>query len=154
MFTFELCCPAEVPKAKRLIEDTCWAGVVKPSVCCDRRKGPRGDAGCWGDVYTFESCCTPAVLKEVELAEIQQSCFLGMITPEVCCDTRKGPTGDTECWSPPYTFKTCCPAEARAFRESCWVGGINADICCDLRKGPRGDNGCWGGDFTFETCCP
>jgi len=157
LFSFELCCPNEVAQIAKAVEDSCWLGVIQPKVCCDLSKGAKGDRGCWGDIYNFDSCCTQKVFKELETERIRETCWIGEITHETCCDIRKGPRGDPGCWNGPYTFPTCCPTEARLlgdFAASCWVGVFTASVCCDPFKGPRGDETCWRDIFTFETCCP
>jgi len=157
IFTFDLCCPEEKIVQRKHIEDTCWVQGVTPEFCCDRRKGSRGDPGCWMDQYNFESCCTLKVFEELDRKELAKTCWSGSFDRGTCCDMRKSPRGDLNCWTPPYDFRTCCPSEyevSTSFEKQCWVPGITRELCCDQRKGAEGDVNCWSGMFAFDTCCP
>jgi len=157
VFTFDLCCPEERTLVAKAIEENCWYGGLDPAMCCNPASGPKGEERCWEEPFSFESCCTPGVYAGLERRATQATCWLGEVTPAVCCDLSKGAQGDPFCWSAQHTFDICCPAEAAiaaAFREACWVGvpGLQGH-CCDTGKGPRGDPECWGGMYLFETCC-
>lgn len=158
LFSFDLCCPVEKVEVAKAIEDSCWYGSLDPAFCCDTGKGPTGDDRCWYDLFNFASCCTPRTFAGIQRRAIEQTCWLGEITPEACCDMRKGSRGDPFCWSATHTFEACCPAEAQLaaqFREACWIGtpGMQ-DFCCDAAKGPEGDEACWSGVYSFNNCCP
>lgn len=80
-------------------------------------------------------------------------CWDGEFTADRCCDEKKGPGGDTSCWSEGYSFSTCCQVEAKPPSNTCWSDGFSANECCDQTKGQLGDFSCWGGEFNYKTCC-
>lgn len=162
-FTFEACCRNEAAFLRSAPLRECWLDGAPKDVCCDVRRGPTGEPSCWdGGLFTFDLCCPEEKAKADEAAAkaIEDSCWFGSITPELCCDQRKGPIGDPICWSGQYTYPSCCTAktyaavEARAIQSTCWVGAFDKQSCCDVRKSPRGDLGCWEPPYSFPTCCP
>jgi len=156
-FTFEACCPEEAELVNAEIEKSCWVGSLGEArnMCCDIRKSLRGDSACWGDRFTFETCCR-AEAAFVKSAPTD-SCWYGDSQPSVCCDLRKGFRGDGRCWDNLFSFELCCPAQAlqaaSMIEDSCWVGVLSPRTCCDMGKGPRGDDACWNDAYNFEACC-
>jgi len=156
-FTFEACCPEQAELVAAETEKSCWIGSLGKvrNTCCDISKDLRGDFACWGDGFTFETCCRAeaAFVKNAPT----DACWYGDSQPSVCCDLRKGFRGDALCWYNVFSFELCCPAQvlqaASMIEDSCWVGLLSPRACCDTKKGPRGDDACWNDAYNFKSCC-
>jgi len=70
---------------------------------------------------------------------------------DTCCDTGKGPQGETRCWDGIMDFSYCCRPPAPLPQRGdprCWKGFLQHmhEFCClgSLhRHGPRGSEACW-----------
>merc|ERR1712048_1106142 len=142
----------------------CWTEGHTPQRCCDQRKGMTGDALCWAGNFSFDACCLGKVGGEAVANTHQDApsqhgdCWTDGHTLQLCCDTRKGSTGDDLCWSGSYSYETCCLGRSAKVLDQrasnlCWSDGHTPQQCCDTRKGLKGDELCWAGKFSFETCC-
>jgi len=79
----------------------------------------------------------------------------GTFNALVCCDLRRSPRGEPQCWDSVFTFELCC--QRGLGRENspagCWSGDIQPELCCDPRRGPRGEAACWQQGPGFTACC-
>jgi len=53
-----------------------------------------------------------------------QSCWSGDITPELCCNKRYGPRGNSLCWDGEFTVERCCAAMVGPPRASAGVADL------------------------------
>ena len=88
------------------------------------------------------------------------ACWTDGIKPEVCCSTRFGASGLSECWSASFTYERCCASysppkrtEGDCFSELHISGYDGRAICCDTTRSNEGAKWCWHDGFTFDICC-